>query len=85
LWGLKDRLPVNVIPDVAELYTSYTSAALMFDRIVPELVAQLHAWLMEIERDQADRTPGRRSALSCGLDYEKRQSLHEISDSAFLP
>jgi hypothetical protein len=82
--GLKDRLPANVIPNVAELYTSYASAALMFDPIVPDLVAQLHAWLMEIERDQADRTPGRRPALSGGLGYEKRQSLHEYLRSSFL-
>ena len=51
---------------------------------MPELVAQLHAWLMEIERDQADGTPGRRSALSCRLDYEKRQSLHEHLRFSFL-
>jgi hypothetical protein len=82
--GLNDRLPANVIPDVAELFTNYASAALMLDRIVPELVAQLHAWLMEIECDQADRTPGRRPALGGGLDYEKRQSLHEYLRSSFL-
>lgn len=55
--GLKDRLPVNVIPDVVELYISYASAALMFDRIVPELVTQLHAWLMEIENTSRNRMP----------------------------
>lgn len=82
--NLKDRLPANLIPDVAELYTNYASVGLLFDPIVPELVVQLHAWLMEIECDQADRTPGRRPVFGGGLNYEKRQSLHEYIRSSFL-
>jgi hypothetical protein len=86
LWtsGLKDRLPANVIPDVAELYTNYASSVLMFDPIVPDLVAQLHSWLMEIERNKRERGPGGPPPFGGALGYERRQQLNEYLRSSFL-
>ena len=81
--GLKDRLPANLIPDVAELITNYASASWMFDPLAPVLVAQLHAWLMEMERYQTDRSPGRGPFFDGGLDYDKQGSLHEYLRSGF--
>jgi hypothetical protein len=81
--GLKDRLPANLIPDVAELFTNYASASWRFDPLAPVLVAQLQAWLMEMERYQADRYAGRGPLFGGGLNYDKQQSLHEYLRSGF--
>jgi hypothetical protein len=81
--GLKDRLPASLIPDVAELFTNYASASWMFDSLARVLVAQLQAWLMEMERYQADRYAGRGPLFGGGLNYDAQGSLHEYLRSGF--
>jgi hypothetical protein len=81
--GLKDRLPANLIPDVAELFINYASASWMFDPLARVLVAQLQAWLMEIECYQADRSPGRGPLFGGGLNYDEQRSLDEYLRSGF--
>ncbi len=83
LLAVKDWLPGNLIPAVAELFTTYASASQLYDPLAKLLVAQLQAWLMEMERDRAEREPSRAPLFGGGLDYEKRASLHGYLRSAF--
>ncbi len=83
LLAAKDLLPGNLIPAVVELFTTYASASQLFDPLAKLLVAQLQAWLMEMERDRADRGPGRASPFAAALNYNERASLHEYLRSAF--
>ena len=84
IFGLEDHLPANIIPDVAELYTNYAAATWLFDPLARDLTAQIHAWLMEMERDEVDEAPGRTRLFGGGLDYDKRRSLHDYLRSSFI-
>jgi hypothetical protein len=77
------RLTANLVPDVAELMTTYSLASWLFDPLVPVIVSQLHAWLMEMERDQADLSVGGGLLFGGRLDYDKEQSLHGYLRSGF--
>jgi hypothetical protein len=86
IWTLAraDRLPADAIPDVAELFTDYASAMWALDPIVPNIVAQLHAWLMEIEGDRIGDDGTRRALFGGGLTYDRQQPLREYLRSSFL-
>jgi len=79
-----DRLPAVAIPDVAELFTDYASAMWTFDPIVPDIVVQLHAWLMEIEGDRIDEDGKRRASFVGELAYDRQQQLRNYLRSSFL-
>jgi len=90
---MADRLPATVIPDVAELFTSYAAAmwpldsivpSLVAQSLVPDLVAQLHAWLMELEGARVDDGSTRLPSFSAELDYDRRDSLRDYLRSSFL-
>ena len=49
LLSLGENLPVVAVPDVVELYTSWSSGVLGLDPLTPLLLPWLHRWLTEIE------------------------------------
>lgn len=84
LLGLRERLPGNLVPDVAELYTRYAAAMSSVDPIVPQLVAQLYTWLMAMEGDDDDRPPQKQQTFASNLNYERRHSVHADLRSGFV-
>jgi hypothetical protein len=84
LLALGERLPDDLVPDVTEFYTSYAAAMSAVDPIVPQLVAQLHVWLMVMEGDDDDGPPRKRQTFASILNYERRHSVHDYLRSAFV-
>ncbi|WP_154661148.1 NACHT domain-containing protein [Microvirga lotononidis] len=61
IWLLKlgTKLPAQALGDVAELYTSWMLGTFGHGQLTPNLVAWLHAWLVELEEDGTPGAPPR--------------------------
>ncbi len=87
LWLLKlgENLPVVAIPDVVELYTSWSVGMLGQDPLTPLLQQRLHRWLTDIETARADETfHGRREPFGGKLTDEQIKSLESDLRAHFL-
>jgi hypothetical protein len=62
LLGLRENLPVHVIPDVVDLYTGWSQGHLGNDGFTPILLPWLHHWLVQIEESRDGDDPWHRPA-----------------------
>jgi hypothetical protein len=70
LVGLGDRLPAVVIPDVVDLYTSWSSGMFGLDSVTPKLLPWLYQWLVEIESAHEADPRNRREPFGGAIDYD---------------
>lgn len=87
IWLLRlgDRLPPAAIPDVFDLYSSWSSGMLGLDPLTPLLQKQFYRWLDEIETARDGETyRDMREPFGGEIDYERMRSLASDIRSAFL-
>jgi hypothetical protein len=85
LLALGAKLPAAGIPDVVDLYTTWSTGMIGLDPLTPTLLKWLHRWLIEIE---TSRDPGRlsdrREAFAGGIPYDRLQDLEAALRTGFL-
>lgn len=84
VWLLKlgAKIPAQALDDVAQLYTKWMLGTFGQDPITPNLVAWLHAWLVELEEDGIAGAPPR--TYSGHFGYREEQGLAEKLRTGFL-
>jgi hypothetical protein len=78
LLSLGTQLPAAAIPDVVDLYTSWSIGVIGLDPLTPTLVAWLHHWLSEIERARS------RAPFGGEIEQEKIRELEVSLRTGFL-
>jgi hypothetical protein len=84
VWLLKlgAKLPAQALDDVAELYTNWMLGTFGHGPLTPDLLAWLHAWLVELEEDgESGATP---RTYSSRLGYRERHRLADKLRAGFL-
>ena len=85
LLSLGESLPVAAIPDVVDLYTTWSSGMLGHDLLTPRLVPSLYQWLIEIETARDARSfSERREPFAGELDRDQIASLESDLRAGFL-
>jgi len=84
VWLLKlgTSVPAQVLGDAAEFYTNWMLGTFGHDLFTPNLVAWLHAWLVELEEDRALDVPPH--TYSGHLGYRDERELAEKLRTGFL-
>ena len=87
LWllALGEDLPAAAIPDVVDLYTSWSGGMIGLDPLTPKLLTWLHHWLTEIETTRETKTyRDRRAPFDGELDYDQISHLKQDLLTGFL-
>ena len=85
LLALADRLPRIAIPDVVDLYTSWSSGMLGVDHLTPILQQRLLGWLNEIEAARDSNTLREwREPFGGEIDHDRVRTLESDIRSAFV-
>lgn len=85
LLSLGESLPVATIPDVVDLYTTWSSGMLGHDLLTPRLVPSLYQWLIEIETARDARSFFElREPFGGELDRDQTASLESDLRAGFL-
>jgi hypothetical protein len=84
IWLLKlgVKLPAQALGDVAELYTNWMLGTFGHGPITPNLVAWLHAWLVELEEGETPGAPPR--TYSGHFGYREGRGVAEKLRTGFL-
>ena len=84
LLSLGGDLPPRAIPDVVDLYTSWSVGTIGVDPLTPALLQWLYQWLIEVEAAHHADLHHRRLAFGGELDHERIRSLESDLRMGFL-
>jgi hypothetical protein len=84
LLSLGDTVPPAAVPDVVNLYTTWSSGMFGLDPLTPFLLRWLYHWLRAIEAGHDEGPGARRSVFGCELDYEEMNALESDLRIGFL-
>ena len=82
LLNLGTKVPAHALDDVAELYSNWMFGTFGLGPFTPQMLAWLHAWLVELEEERSRGAPPR--TYSGQFGYREDRGLTEKLRTAFL-